>query len=53
MANFYIKWKGDVSGPFSYSEILEKLNTVKIGLLHEIREENSKCWQFLKDFDIS
>ncbi len=53
MANFYIKWKGDVSGPFSNSEILEMLNTGKIGLLHEIREENSKCWQFLKDFDIS
>ena len=53
MANFYIKWKGEISGPFSNSEILEMLNTGKIGLLHEIREENSESWQFLKDFDIS
>ena len=53
MSNFFIKWKGIESGPFSGEEIRGMFETGKIGLLHEIRSEGENEWFLLKDFDFS
>ena len=53
MSNFFIKWKGIESGPFSGEEIRGMFETGKIGLLHEIRAEGENEWFLLKDFDFS
>lgn len=53
MSNFFIKWKGIESGPFSGEEIRGMFETGKIGLLHEIRAEGENEWLLLKDFDFS
>lgn len=42
--NYYVKWKGVESGPFSEEEIRGMFDTGKIGLLHEIRPESSDRW---------
>lgn len=53
MPNFFVKWKGRESGPFSGEEIRGMFETGKIGLLHEIRAEGDDGWTMLKDFDFS
>ena len=53
MPNFFVKWKGRESGPFSGEEIRGMFETGKIGLLHEIRAEGGDGWTMLKDFDFS
>lgn len=53
MPNFFVKWKGRESGPFSGEEIRGMFETGKIGLLHEIRVDGESGWTLLKDFDFS
>lgn len=53
MSNYYIKWKGEISGPFSEEEIRGMSDTGKVGLLHEIRPDWSARWLLYKDFDFS
>jgi len=37
---FYLRWRGRVSGPFSWGEIERKLDAHEIGLLHDFQFNN-------------
>lgn len=43
-----IRWRGREEGPYSISDIEERLGSSRIGLLHEILTE--KRWMTLRDF---
>jgi TM2 domain-containing membrane protein YozV len=44
---FHIRWRGRVTGPFSWSELEQKLDTHEIGLLHDVQFNNA--WTTLGD----
>ena len=45
---FHLRWRGQVSGPFSQAEILQKLEDHEIGLWHELGQADE--WTTLGDF---
>ncbi len=47
---YYLKWKGAESGPYSKAEIDAMLASGRAGLLHKIRRAGGS-WTLLKDFD--
>jgi hypothetical protein len=46
--SFHIRWRGRVSGPFSWPEVERKLDAHEIGLLHDLQENNN--WTTLGEF---
>jgi hypothetical protein len=38
--NFHLRWRGRVSGPFSWIEVERKLEAHEIGLLHDLQFNN-------------
>jgi len=38
---FHIRWRGRVTGPFTWSDVEEKLNAHEIGLLHDVQYNNN------------
>ncbi len=49
---YYLKWKGVESGPYSRDEINAMLASGRAGLLHKIRRTDGP-WTLLKDFDFN
>ena len=47
-AQFRLRWKGSVTGPFALNRILEMLRNGEISLLHNIEVEGS--WMTLRDY---
>jgi TM2 domain-containing membrane protein YozV len=45
---YYLRWRGKVSGPFSWAEIERKLDAHEIGLLHDFQHNND--WITLGEF---
>jgi hypothetical protein len=45
---FHLRWRGQISGPYSQQEILQKLDEHDIGLWHEIGHEGG--WMTLGEF---
>ncbi len=45
---FHLRWRGQISGPYSQPEILQKLDEHDIGLWHEIGHEGQ--WMTLGEF---
>src|SRR6266566_2688453 len=45
---FHLRWRGQISGPYSPQEILQKLDEHDIGLWHEIGHEGE--WTTLGEF---
>jgi hypothetical protein len=48
MKQFMIRWRGREEGPYSISDIEERLSSSRIGLLHEIFTDER--WMTLRDF---
>ena len=38
---FHIRWRGRSTGPFSWSEVEQKLDSHEIGLLHDVQYNNN------------
>jgi TM2 domain-containing membrane protein YozV len=47
----YLRWRGKVSGPFSWTEIERKLDSHEIGLLHDLQQNNQ--WTTLGEYLLS
>jgi TM2 domain-containing membrane protein YozV len=45
---FHLRWRGHVSGPFSWNEIERKLDAHEIGLLHDLQLNND--WTTLGEY---
>jgi hypothetical protein len=45
---FYLRWRGRVTGPFSWPEVERKLDAHEIGLLHDLQQNNN--WTTLGEF---
>ena len=37
---FHIRWRGRVTGPFTWTDVEEKLNAHEIGLMHDVQYNN-------------
>lgn len=47
---YFIKWKGDESGPFTAEQMKEMFETGRVGMLHNVRPENDGSWIPFKEF---
>lgn len=47
---YFLKWKGETSGPFSADELRSMQILGQVGLLHEIKTDGGS-WTLLKNFD--
>jgi len=47
---YFLKWKGEISGPFSADELRSMQTLGHIGLLHEIKTDGGS-WTLLKNFE--
>lgn len=45
---FHLRWRGQVTGPFTWAEIERKLDAHEIGLLHDLQQNNS--WLTLGEY---
>lgn len=45
---FHVRWRGQVSGPFSREAILQKLDDHEIGVWHEVQHDGE--WMTLEEF---
>lgn len=46
--SFYLRWRGRVTGPFSWPEVERKLDAHEVGLLHDLQQNNN--WTTLGEF---
>jgi TM2 domain-containing membrane protein YozV len=44
----YVRWRGKISGPFTWAEIERKLDAHEIGLLHDLQQNNE--WTTLGEY---
>lgn len=47
---YFIKWKGDESGPFTPEQMKEMFETGRVGMLHQVRSEGEGAWVPFKEF---
>jgi hypothetical protein len=45
---FYLRWRGRTTGPYSWSDIEQRLDAHEIGLLHDLQYNNN--WTTLGEF---
>src|SRR5687768_11837820 len=45
---FHLRWRGQVTGPFTWAEIERKLDAHEIGLLHDVQHNNN--WTALGEY---